>query len=207
MRACRRARRLRARGQSVVPKSTLRAASRFCFGVTAPSYGGVEERLREIARVLIGRPHRRCDEIGEPHRIGLGRRKELSASTPMTCADPAPEVDVALGLLGVDADAELAQAVDDRDREEERRARPCRAGSPARPTRLRSSWPLRRIIRRTCAWMRRTLSVICHPSANGRMPPGRHTAWTKRAVSLSRRSACSLSRPERTSGLLPPGDA
>ena len=38
-------------------------------------------------------------------------------------ADPAPQVDVALALLGVDAHAELAKPVHDRDREEERRAR------------------------------------------------------------------------------------
>ncbi len=39
------------------------------------------------------------------------------------------------------------------------------------------------------------------------MPPGRQTAWTKRAVSSSLRAACCVSRPERTRGLLPPGEA
>ena len=70
-----------------------------------------------------------------------------------------------------------------------------------------SQRPLFRIMRRTCAWMSRTLSVICQPSPRGRIAPGVMVACTKRAVSFRRRAACSSSRPLKTSGLFPAGDA
>ena len=60
--------------------------------------------------------------------------------------------------------------------------------------------------RRIWACIIRTRTVIFQPSEPGRSPPGTVDSNMKRAVSLSRRLARLVSRPENTSGLLPTGE-